>query len=195
MNTAMRFLLMLALIVFVTSSFGQNPDYRRLLGTTINVNPDTALKVLYVNKTYKQKEPAYFLNDKMVNLKFFHSLDPNQIENIHVDDDSLEINNVVYYGQIHIKTKSTYAGQLISLRELKDKYTTIKENPAFFIMDGEVVSKDYDQYVVDENLVSEIIVDKVENKTGNLTFIKLRMKSKQNPEQAEVRIRGGSSEG
>ena len=189
---------LLAVIFLATNTFGQIvPDFGRATvpnkpAVTIN-SIDTTLRVLYVKKTSNHRLPAYYLNDILVNPTFFYSIDPNLIESINVHKDSLQIENVKYYGQIYLTTKKYYTPKLISLTELKDKYTILKREPAIFIVDGEIVTSDYDKYVVDENLLWQIIVDKVENEKENinLKFIKLLMKTEENMKKAkEFRIRG-----
>jgi hypothetical protein len=99
----------------------------------------------------------------------------------------------MYYGQIHITTKNSYNPKIISLTELKEKYTNLKSEPTIFIIDGEIITSDYDEYVVDENLLWRIYIDKVENEKENidLKFIKLLTKSEENLKKpAEIRIRG-----
>lgn len=184
---------LLSLVFFATDTFGQAIPNKA--GVTINYD-DTTLRVVYVTKIIDPKLPAYYLNGKLVNETFFDTIDPKLIESINVVKDSLQIDKVKYYGQIHIKTTNSYNPKIISLMELKDKYTNLKSEPAIFMVDGEIVTTDYDNYVVDENLLWRIIVDKVENEkaNGNFKLIKLLTKSEENIKKSkEIRIRGDGS--
>ena len=87
-------------------------------------------------------------------------------------------------GQIHIKTRSdyNYNPKTISLTELKNKYTEFKGNPVIFMIDGNIVNADYNNYVIDENNVLTIIVDKFQNAKESIDWglIKLLTKSEEN---------------
>lgn len=188
----MKNLLFLIVILGASNTFGQNiPDFnpwRAAVIPGVTIEADTTLEVLHVNKTHDDKSPAYYLNGKMINASFLSSIDPLLIESLEVKRDTMQIGNTKYYGQIYIATKSTYKPRIISLSDLKAKYTNLKNEPAFFIVDGEIVTTNYDQYVVDENLLGRIIVDKIENENYNLKFIKVLTRSEAN--KREIRIRG-----
>ena len=107
--------------------------------------------------------------------------------------DNIQIDSVQYYGQVHIKTKSSCILKLISLTDLKDKYTNLKNKPVVFMIDGNIVNADYDKYIVDESYLLTIIVDKIENTKEkiDLGLIKLLTKSDENIKKSkEIKIRG-----
>ena len=186
----------MAFAVWSTSTFGQTPA-NKVSGLIINSNnglgSDTSLKVVYTNKESPTRKPAYFLNGKFVNETLLVTLNPMQIESINVVKDSIQFDYIRYYGQIIIKTKSSYTLKLISLAELKDKYTNLKSKPVVFMIDGSIINADYDKYMVDESYLLTIIVDKIENTKENidLGLIKLLTKSDENIKKSkEIRIRG-----
>jgi hypothetical protein len=151
------------------------------------------LKVVYADKESQVNKPAYFLNGKLVSETLLTSINPDQIETINVVKDKIQIDNIIYYGQIHIKTKSSYTPVLISLTDLKNKYTNMKDKPVVFMIDGGIINADYDRYIVDENNLLTIIVDKIENTKEkiDLGLIKLLTKSDVNIKKSkEIRIRG-----
>jgi hypothetical protein len=154
---------------------------------------DTVIKVVYKNEFQNEKKPAYFLNGKLANETILLSINPNDIEKINVEKENIEIENVKYYGKLYIVTKSTYKPKFISLNNLKLKYTNIKENSIIFQVDDEIINVDYDKYLVDENYILSIVVEKFENRNEklNLNFIKLVTKSAENIKKSkEIRIRG-----
>lgn len=185
----MKALFVFALAIWTTNTFGQIP-INKPNGIIINLNKglesDSSLKVVYVNKESNIKKPAYFLNEKLVNETLIGTLNPMLIDSIKVLKDSIQIGNIQYYGQIHIKTKSSYNPKLISLTDLKDKYTKLKNESVVFMIDGKIINADYDKYMVDESYLLTIIVDPIENSKENINIglIKLLTKSK------EIRIRG-----
>ncbi|MCU7551173.1 hypothetical protein OCK74_18780 [Chitinophagaceae bacterium LB-8] len=197
----MKKILVLIAILFATNAFGQSTndkDTRVVIDSKKAGDNDTGIKVIYVDKIYADKisnmyQPAYFINDKLVSQTLVATLNPGLIESVHVVKGSLQINNREYDGQIHIKTKSLYNPKLISLNALKEKYTNLKGKSAIFMLDGNIVNADYDNYEVDENYLLAIIVDKVENLKENihLGLIKILTKSEENiKKMKEIRIRG-----
>jgi hypothetical protein len=159
---------------------------------TVSQN-DTIIKIVYKNEIKNEKKPAYFINGKLANETILLSINPNDIEKINVEKENIEIENVKYYGKLYIVTKSTYKPKFISLNNLKLKYTNIKENSIIFQVDDEIINVDYDKYLVDENYILSIVVEKFENQNEklNLNFIKLVTKSAENIKKSkEIRIRG-----
>ena len=159
---------------------------------TVSEN-DTIIKVVYKNEIKNDKKPAYFINGKLANESIIRCINPNEIETVNVEKENIEIENVKYYGKLYIVTKSTYKPKFISLNNLKLKYTNIKENSIIFQIDDEIINLDYDKYLVDENYILSIVVEKFENQNEklNLNFIKLVTKSEENMKKSkEIRIRG-----
>lgn len=192
----MKSLFILALTIWSASTFGQTP-INKISGLIINSNDglgsDTSLKVVYANKESHTNKPAYFLNGKLINETLLKTLNPTQIESVNVVKDSIRIDDIGYYGQVHIKTKSSYAFKLISLTDLKNKYTNLQHKSVVFMIDGSIINADYDKYMVDENYLLTIIVDKIENTKEkiDLGLIKLLTKSDENIKRSkEIRIRG-----
>jgi len=181
-------LLFIFLVMFAaTNSFGQitngKPPGIILADTGKNPNRDTTLRVIHVDRNKVERQPAFIINGKYVmNQSLVSSLNPNWIENIKVAKGDTIINNVQYIGIIRIKTKSDYNPKTISLTELKNKYTEFKNKPVIFMIDGNIVNADYDNYVIDENNVLTIIVDKFQNTKESIDWglIKLLTKSEEN---------------
>lgn len=186
-----------AAILLVTSTFAQTSLDYGLSGASLKsvatINSDTTLKVSYVKKMHDHRLPAFYLNGRLVNQSFIDTVDPKLIDSINVNKDSLQIGNRKYYGQVHIKTENSYNPKIISLNELKQKHTNLKSEPAIFMVDGEIITSDYDDYVLDENLLWRIFIDKVENDKENINvkFIKVLTKTEENLKKPPViKIRG-----
>lgn len=179
----MKNILALLLMLLSATTYGQ---------TIIN---DSTVKVIYLDESHNDKEPAYFINGKFVgNLTF--TLDPNMIENFNVVKNDTFLNNRKYYGEVYIKTKSEFKLKLklISLTSLKDKYTNLGNRPVVFMINGNIINSDYDKYFIDENYLLQIIVDKIKNEKENidLSLIKLLTKNEEKniKQSEEIRIRG-----
>jgi hypothetical protein len=188
-------------MLFATSAFGQSspglgrqalPNKPGAMGKPSFI--DSTLKVYYVEKSshHHGLPPAYYVDGRLVNETFIFSIDPRLIESIKVNKGSIQIDNVTYDGQMFIITNNPGKLKDISLTEIKKKYTTLKKEPAIFTFDGELlITSDYDTYMVDENLLWRILVDKVENKKDNihLNVVKLLTKTEENM-KPKIRIRG-----
>ena len=179
-----------------TNSFGQtkNTNTPGIVADTKNTAVmDTTLKVVYAEKKEIVQTPAYFLNDKFVNQTLFGTLNPKLIESLDVVKANVQIDKIQYYGQIHIKTKDNYNPKIISLTDLKKKYTNLKDKPVLFMIDGIIINADYDNFVVDENNLLKIIVDQLKNakESIDLGLIRLLTKSDENLKKAnEIILQG-----
>jgi hypothetical protein len=114
---------------------------------------------------------------------------------INVVKGEVHLDNRKYNGQIYVTTKTHDGSRLISLTELKDKYTEFKNKSVLFFVDESVVKEDYNKYLVDERYVLQIKVDTVNNPTENLDMgiIYVLTKSDANIKKSkEIRIRGGA---
>ena len=154
---------------------------------------DTTLKVVYVDSTQSYKPVAYYLNGKFVNQTFIRTLNPEQIESLTVIKDNIQIGDVYYNGGMEIKTKSAYNPKIISLSQLKEKYTNLKNKPTIIMIDGDIIGDDYDNYFVDEKNLLTITIDKVKNSPEKIDvgLIKLLTKSEDNIKKSkEIWIRG-----
>ena len=167
-----------------SSAFGQKK--------TENSRPvfeqDTIIKVVNVIKYKGKKEPAYYLNGELINQSILKFIDPNKIENLKVEKGNIEIGNTQYDGKITIETKNNYKPNLISLNDLRKKYTEVDENSVLFQINNDVIDGDYSKYVIDKNYLLKLTINKLENR--NLTLIKLISKSEENIKKSnEIIIR------
>ena len=193
----MKKILFISVILLTLNTFGQikSEKVNGLKITkqeTVSEN-DTIISVNYINKIESNRKPAYFINGKLTNESVLKTLNPNEIENVNVEKGNFEIENVNYKGKLYIVTKSTYKPKLISLNNLKMKYTSIKENSTIFKIDNEIINADYENYVVDENYILKINVEKFENSEEKLKFniVNLITKTEENIKKSkEIIIRG-----
>lgn len=159
---------------------------------TVSEN-DTIITVNYLNKIESNRKPAYFINGELTNESVLKTLNPSIIATVNVEKGNIEIENVNYDGKLYIVTKSTYKPKLISLSNLKLKYTSIKENSTIFKIDNEIINADYGNYVVDENYILKINVEKFESSEEKLKFniVNLITRTEENIKKSkEIIIRG-----
>jgi hypothetical protein len=153
---------------------------------------DTTLKVSYVHSDTSES-PAYYLNGHFVNETLLKTLNPKVIEDIKVNNKEIEEDSQKYYGQIFIKTKADYTPKLISLNDLKSKYTNLKSAPTIFMIDNEIINGDYDKCIVDENYLLNISIEKIDigKEKLHFSFIQILTKKDENIKKSkEIRIRG-----
>lgn len=181
----MKKFIIILILILTANAFGQ----KKTEITEAISEQDTIIKVVHVLKYKGGKKPACFLNGELVNQSILNFLDPNKIENIKVEKENIEIGNTKYAGKIIIETKNNYKPNLISLNELRKKYTTAQENSVIFQINNEIIDSDYLTYVVDKNYILKITVNKLES--PDLTLIKVISKSEEDIKKSnEIIIRG-----
>ena len=193
----MRKIFIITMVFFTLNSYGQikNLKVPLVVGTnTQNTSQnDTVLKVFYVNLDMSEKSPAYYLNGQFVNETILKTLNPKAIDNIRVEKQDIKVETQEYYGQIFISTKGDYRPILVSLNDLKSKYTNLKNAPTIFMIDNEIINGDYDKYIVDENYLLRISIETIENRKEKLHFnlIQILTKTEENIKKSkEIIIRG-----
>ena len=193
----MKTKLTITALIFTIICFGQvktkkTPGLSMVI-TESRAENDSIIKVIYKNEIKNIRKPAYFIKGKLVNESILRTLNPNEIESVKVEKEDIEIDNVKYFGKLIIATKSNYNPKLISLNNLKAKYTNLKDNSIIFEIDNEIVNENYENFIVDEKYILKIIVQKFENKDEklNVTIVNLITKTEENIKKAkEIIIRG-----
>jgi hypothetical protein len=193
----MKTQLLIAITFLTINTFSQFDDFSNNIVNVKSIKEtevmDTLPKIFYVNKNNSEQNPAIFINGQFISGTILKTLNPGMIEEIKIDKGEIEIGKVNYYGQVYIKTKGNYNPKLISLNDLKSKYTDLKYSSTIFIIDNETIIADYDNYLVDENFILQIIVEKIDNKQEKLKFniVKLITRIEENIKKSkEIRVRG-----
>ena len=176
-------------------SFGQVKTEKvnglKITETEINVEKDSIIKVVYKSEVENNKNPAYFLNEKLVNESILKTINSNEIESVNVEKNDFEIEKVKYYGKIKITTKNNYKPKLISINNLKNKYIKTEISEIIFKIDNEIINADYDKYIVDEKYILKLIVENYEKENLKICFINIITKSEENIKKSkEIIIRG-----
>ena len=159
-----------------------------------NTVNDTIPLVSYVNQTENDRMPALYLNGKFVNdATFLKTIDSKQIDKMNVESHEIEVEGKKYFGRIDIQTKKDYHPKLISLTDLKLKYTNLTNAPCLFMIDNEFVSGEYNKCVVDEKYILQISVEKINLAEENLqvNVIRLLTRTEANIKKSnEIMVRG-----
>lgn len=179
-------------------SFGQLKSEKlnglKITETTINAENDTIIKVIYKNEVENNKKPAIFINEKLVNESILKTINPKEIESVNIEKNDIEIENVNYYGKIKIITKNKYNPKLISLNNLKSKYVKTRIDDVIFKIDNEIITADYDNYVVDENYILKLVVENYEKEKLKISFITIITKTEENIKKSKEIILRGNNE-
>lgn len=189
--------LILTLLLSVYS-FGQLKSEKlnelKITQTAIHAENDTILKTIYKKEVENNKKPAVFINEKLVNESILYTMNPNEIESINVEKNEFKIEDVNYYGKIKISTKNKYNPKLISLNNLKSKYVKTSMNDVIFILNNEIISANYDNYVVDENYILKLVVENYEKEKLKISFINIITKTEDNIKKSKEIILRRSNE-
>lgn len=138
------------------------------------------------------RQPAYYVNGKLSHPEIMKTMNPKLIQSIEVKKDK-EINGEKIHGQIYLDMKKEYRPKLITLSDLKSKYTSLGGTPTIFMLNDQFIHGDYNQYLVDESYILKIIVDTIDNEKEklNVAVVRLLTKTEENIKKAEeIRIRG-----
>jgi hypothetical protein len=181
-------------IAFVTiNAFGQITPVKVPL-VSRNTQPKSLNdnKVSYVGSN-NSESPACYLNGQLLSETILKTLNPEEIESIHVSHQETVVDSQKYHGQIFIVTKREYVPNLISLNGLKSKYIYLKNEPTIFMINDEIIKEDYDKCKVDENYLLNISIQKIDIDKEKLhfNFIKILTKTEENIKKSkEIYIRG-----
>jgi len=190
----MKLILSIAITFWAISSFGQSVVLQA--NQTNCSENDTIPKVSYSRTEESSRAAVHYINEKMVDETRIKTINPKLIDNIDVLKKDVEIDGKKYWGQIYIRMKEAYRPKLISLTNLKQKYTKVDSSPCIFMIDDTVINGDPNTQMVDEGFILQIVVEKVVNPKENLkvNLIKLATKTDENIKKANnIHIRGNNS--
>jgi hypothetical protein len=145
----------------------------------------------YSNKNFNTQESVLIINDSLLfngslaydfvlNRKVINGQPPLLSK---IDNTGLLVDTIFYKDLFHIRTHDNYVPKIISLNDLKKKYTNVKDKTSLFIIDYNIViTDDYDNFVVDENNLFKIWVSMFVNAKENIdmAIIKILTKSEEN---------------
>lgn len=174
------------------SAFSQKDYWQKKLSGQTTQN-DTIPTVVNIQPINTDRYPLYTLNGQQISLSTLNTINPKIIDSINVEKKEIKLNGTTYYGKVSIKMEGGYRPQFVSLNNLKLKYTQIKNEPVIFMLDNEFIKEDYDQYIVDQNYILKIIVDKIDMPDNKLQInvIRLLTRNEENIRKSkEIHIRG-----
>lgn len=182
----MKHIFVLGILLISMNIFGQTPERK----TNWLKIPRTDIKVTYTNGGNDKQPIGYFLNGIFLSDFSLLNIDPENIDSLNIINEDFQIDSINYQGKILITTKPGYNPDFISLNDLRDKFTNLKNKATAFMIDGNIVNADYENYFIDENYVLQIIVDNIKNIKENidLGFIKILTRTKENIEKSKEKF-------
>ncbi|MCB9000413.1 MAG: hypothetical protein H6537_00370 [Bacteroidales bacterium] len=157
------------------------------------LSEDTVIRVTYKKEKATNAMPAYLIDNKLFNPSIAYTLSPNAIEKMIVKNENVEVDGEKYHGLIQIQLKKDYAFNPISLNELKKKYLTPSDEQTILMVDGNIITKNYINFIVNERHIYKIEVQQVDNKEEglNLKVINLITRTEDNIKNSnKIMIRG-----
>ncbi|HNX54391.1 MAG TPA: hypothetical protein PLG33_04405 [Prolixibacteraceae bacterium] len=192
------------ILIFVITALAMNA-FGQIDGLNTKVSPhpekfekkgnDSIFQVSYVNPDDSVRKPIYYINGKLISHIILKTINPQFIDKINVVKRDTVIDAKNYYGEIHIQLKKDYKPKFISLADLKLRYTRQANASSIFMIDDEIISGDYRKYIVDENYILKIIVERIDVNEENLqvNVIRLLTKTEENIKKSkQIWIRGTS---
>ena len=186
------------LILFLTfHSFCQEISGKKSTDNP-NYSENSEIKVIYSDKSNQfhsdQKPAGIFVNDKFFgSQEALNFINQDKIETIDIERENFKINNTEYYGKIFIKMKSDYNPKFLTLKKLTEKYLKLNENPIIYQIDEKVIENSKNDFLVDENFILKIVVEKITTSENNteINLIRLITKTPENIKKSnEIRIKG-----
>jgi hypothetical protein len=144
---------------------------------------DSSLAIVDHRKVKFRPVPAFHINGKFYQQSIIASLglawEKYPVSSFNVSEGDTTVNEELYQGKIDVTTlNDEFEIKEISLSDIKKKYTDLKEQPAVFIIDGEIVTRDCDTYLIDENAIYTISIGKIKN--PEIFFVDILTKSEEN---------------
>jgi hypothetical protein len=192
----MKRIILMAIAFLTIQAYGQLSGKAEPLQNSKKVENtvnDTIPLISYVSQTENDRKPAFYLNGKFVSDAMMKTINSNQIDNLNVDGHEIVVEGKKYGGRIYFQMKKGYHPKLISLADLKLKYTNLTNAPCLFMIDNEFVSGDYNKCLVDEKFILQISVEKINHAEENLQLnvIRLLTRTEANVKKSnEIMIRG-----
>lgn len=176
--------IVLTLICIATSTLGQDINYSlpdiKLDKYKTPVAESNAIPVFYSHHDRNNSHAAIFLNGDFIGGKLTDCLNPKSLKRVYISKGDTLIDHTMYSGKIYIESNDNYSFQIISLTELKNKYTNLAGIPVVFMLGEEFIYGNYDKCFIDANNLSRIFVNKLQaGREGlNIGIIKMELKVK-----------------
>jgi hypothetical protein len=201
----MRNLLVGSLIFCAFVASGQNDkpliDQLKLIeGDSIKIHvgqhkiDNVDFKVFY-NTQKEEQKPTFYINGKFLGSSLF--FDSKKIEKIEVKKVNIEVDGILYYGQIYITTTENCHPNFITLAAIEKEYLGKSEARCIIMIDSKIVKEEHTSVFIDKNYILKIEIEKVDAispiqaiATEKIDFINIFTITEENIKKSEeIRIR------
>jgi len=156
------------------------------LNTSITNSKNLVLYEKAINKVDNRKKFALFINSIFMGSNSdIYGINPEQIDSIHIERDTIVKNNIIYYGSMHIFYKSF--PNLISLDQVKEKYGINSNIKSICAIDGEFLQGDLSIFKIDPDCIwkvyyleSDVFDAFKDKKSTKFTIINIITKTEEN---------------
>jgi hypothetical protein len=124
-------------------SFSQNDS--------VNKEKSSSNKVNEIKASQDKKEAAYFLNSRLVSSKILEGINPNDIEAVNVKKGDTIVDGKKFYGKLFITLKKDKEYEFLSLKEIRDKYTDVKNDNVLYMINGNFIEEDEEKYFIEKS--------------------------------------------
>jgi hypothetical protein len=156
---------------------------------------DTIIDVVNHIRRVDQKPSACFVDSVLVDPNTMVWLNPKAIKGIHVDKNEITIDGKRYFGQIFFTTSDSISVNLMSLSEIRRKYTNTNSRNCFYVLTdplskNKVIVTDNANTKVDRNYIFRIIIDQLslgddhEQESSKVDVIKILFRTQENIDDA-----------
>ena len=115
----MKLFLLITISILTLSTFGQidTIEIDTPLKKKITFKPvilDFAPFILHPESKKRIRKPAFFINGEFVKEFLPETINPKQLDSIHIEKNEFELEGETYYGKILLMMKEDYSSKLIS---------------------------------------------------------------------------------
>jgi hypothetical protein len=138
---------------------------------------DSSLRIVDRRKANYDPYPAFYINGKFYPPSISLTRSWDFVTMRIVEEDTI-VNGNVYKGKVYLTIPDdTLNIVTISLSDVKKKYTELKGEPVVFIIDGNIITRDYDTYLINENMLYTISFGKIQKQ--DIVFVDIVTKTEE----------------
>jgi hypothetical protein len=166
---------------------------------------DSIIDVVYTNKQIGHETTACFIDSFLVDFNTVLWINPSAIREVKIHRKDTIISGKVYENQLFVKIHDSLKVNLMSLSEIRRKYTRPSANKAIFVLKNrlnknEEIIMNNQESMVDRNYVFRIVVDQLDFRDQNqkdstlVDVIRILFHTQENIDEAnKIMIRGSDT--
>ena len=169
----MKHLVIVIFICYSLTTLGQVRDKKIMVQERIETERiprftlnDTTIDVVYQDIKPEDKTIACFIDKDLIDQNSVLWINPNAIKDLKIIKRDTVINGLNYSHQLHVKTHDSIPVHLMSLSEIKQKYTRSSSNECIYVLNNQLGNKEEiisnnPEIKVDKNYIFRVKVDQL----------------------------------